>query len=69
MVLKADDLWPLVEKLTREEQLRLVRRALACSGPSDATAYERRPVAPDEFSSADEEDPLSWESEGWDALP
>ena len=67
MSLTAEDLWPLVQKMSREEQLRLARRALASVG-YDATAYARRPVRDEELSGGDDEDPLAWEGEGWDGL-
>jgi hypothetical protein len=65
--LNADDLWPLVQKLPREEQLRLARRALASPGSADAAAYERQPVREGEFNTDD--DAMAWESEGWDSPP
>ena len=67
MDITADDLWPLVAKLPREQRVRLARLALArvAAPASDADAYARVPVAGDEF--ADEaEDPLRWDAEGWD---
>jgi len=66
--LNADDLWPLVQKLPREEQLRLARRTLASRGGHDAGAYQQHPVSDDEFGS-DEDDSLAWEAEGWDGPP
>jgi hypothetical protein len=63
--LTAEDLWPLVQKLSREEQLRLARRALASRSSTDATAYERQPVGGEEFGPGDD-DALAWESGGWD---
>lgn len=65
--LTANDLWPLVLKLPHEEQVRLAKlalRAAAGSGTSDADAYRASPPAADEFTS--EEDPLSWDAEGWE---
>jgi hypothetical protein len=55
-----------VEKLPREEQVRLAKlalRAAALSGEARA-AYGAEPPRPDEFSSDDE--PLAWDSEGWE---
>ena len=66
-MLTAEDLWPLVLKLTHEEQVRLAKlalRAAARSGEADAGAYRASPPGPDEFSS--EEEPLAWDAEGWD---
>ena len=65
--LTADDLLPLVAKLTHDEQVRLARLALraARDATRDADAYRRMPAGPDEFSQ--EEDNASWEGEGWEA--
>jgi len=65
--LTADDLWPLVRKLSHEEQVRLAKLALtaAVTGPDgDREAYRAAPPTADEFSS--EDDALSWEAEGWE---
>lgn len=65
--LTAEDLWPLVQKLPHQEQLRLAKlalRAAARSGSSEAEAYRANPPGRDEFSS--EEEPLAWEAGGWD---
>ena len=65
--LTAQDLWPLVQKLPHDEQVRLARlalRAAARSGSSDAEAYRADPPSADEFSS--QEEPLAWEAEGWE---
>jgi hypothetical protein len=67
--LTAEDLWPLVQKLPHDEQVRLAKLALmaAARGPgADADAYRATPPAADEFSS--DEDLLSWEGEGWEEL-
>ena len=67
--LKAEDLWPLVQKLPHDEQVRLAKLALMAASrePSaDATAYGTAPPRPDEFSSDDEA--LAWEAEGWENL-
>jgi len=66
-LLTAEDLWPLVQKLSHDEQVRLAKlalRAAARSGGSDADTYRASPPGRDEFSS--EEEPLAWEAEGWD---
>ncbi len=65
----ADDLWPLVSKLSPHEQVRLAKlalRAAASGSTDDAAAYAAAPVKPDEFSS--DEDPLAWEAEGWEGV-
>lgn len=61
----AQDLWPLVQKLPREERLRLAKLALrSATVGDDATAYGATPVGVDEFSA--DEDPLAWDAEGWE---
>ena len=65
-MLTADDLWPLVEKLSHDQQVQLARRALkaaALSG-SDGDAYRAAPPPTEEFGS--DEDGGAWESEGWE---
>lgn len=64
--LTADDLLPLVAKLTHDEQVRLAQLALraARDGSRDAAAYRATPVRPDEFSQ--EEDAGAWDGEGWE---
>ena len=65
--LTAEDLWPLLLKLTHEEQLRVAKLALRAAshgGGTEADAYRATPVGRDEFSS--EEDPLAWDAEGWE---
>ena len=60
------DLWPLVVGLPHDEQLKLAKLALkaAAGKGDDAAAYERTPPGEHEFSA--EEDPLSWEGDGWE---
>ena len=61
----AQDLWPLVQKLPREERLRLAQLALrSATLGDDAAGYVNAPVGIQEF--ATDEDPLAWEAEGWD---
>lgn len=60
--LTADDILPLVDALTPAERVRLLRLIARPQGPDEA-AYRSLPPRP-EFS-ADEE-PLSWEAEGWE---
>lgn len=65
--LTAQDLWPLVLKLSRDEQVRLAKLALwaaAQSGSSAAEAHRAAPPSVDEFSV--QEEPLAWEAEGWE---
>lgn len=64
--LTADDLWPLVEKLSHDQQVKLARRALLAAARSgaDADAYRAAPPAPDDFGS--DEEGAAWEAEGWE---
>jgi hypothetical protein len=65
--LTAEDLWPLVQKLPHDEQVRLAKLVLgAAAGGSapDVDAYRTHPPSPGELSS--EDDGLGWESEGWE---
>jgi hypothetical protein len=67
--LTAQDLWPIVSKLPREEQLQLARRVLAVAAGSpeqDATRYQRAATSANEFSGI--EDTLTWDADGWDAV-
>ena len=65
--LTADDLWPLVEKLSQDQQVELARRALraAALAQGDAAAYRAAPPRADEFGGTDD-DGGAWEGEGWD---
>ncbi len=65
--LTADDLLPLVAKLSHDEQVRLAQLALraARDATRDAAAYRANPVRPDELSP--DEDGASWEGDGWEA--
>jgi hypothetical protein len=61
----AGELWPLIQRLPREERLRLAKLALrsaAEEGGAEA-AYAQAPVGADEFSS--DEEPLAWDADGW----
>jgi hypothetical protein len=63
--LKADDILPLIAKLSREERRRLFRLALG-QGRTDAQAYAAQSPRDDEFFS--DEDSLVWEAEGWEEI-
>jgi hypothetical protein len=65
--LTANDLLPLVAKLSREEQIRLAQLTLRAARDSslDAAAYRATPVYPDELSRGDD-DGAAWEAEGWE---
>ncbi len=68
--LTAKDLWPLIQKLAPEEQVRLVKAlqgSVAGQTGMDSDAYGAAPVGPSEFSEEfSEEDPLAWDGDGWD---
>lgn len=67
--LTAQDLWPLVAKLSRDEQVRLAKLALATAAQTlhaDIWRYRASSPAPDEFSSTD--DPLAWDGDCWNGL-
>lgn len=59
--LKAEDLLPLIAKLSLRERQRLLQLILK-QGLSDAQVYAVKPPRYDEFSS--DEDGLSWEADG-----
>ncbi len=64
--LTADDLWPLVQKLPHDEQVKLARRALRAAALADARVYRAHPPTADEFG--DETSGLDWDAEGWEAF-
>ncbi|MBL8113676.1 MAG: hypothetical protein JNK60_12380 [Acidobacteria bacterium] len=70
MDVTAEDLLPLVAKLSPEERARLSRMALLLGSPSrdaaDALRYQTEPVRAGEFESI--EDPLAWDADGWDGF-
>jgi len=61
--LTADDILPLVASLTPQERVRLLR-LIALPQGADASVYQCVPLSTDEFST--DEDPLSWDAEGWE---
>lgn len=65
----AEDLWPMVEKLSRRERVRLARMVLSSLAlsetASDADRYRATPVHDGEFSDP-MADPLAWDADGWD---
>ena len=63
--LKADDILPLIARLSVDERRRLFRLALG-QGKTDAQTYAAQPPRDDEFSS--DEDSLAWEAEGWEEI-
>jgi hypothetical protein len=62
----ARELWPLIQRLPREERLRLAKLALrsAAEEGSAEAAYAEAPVGTDEFSS--DEESLAWDADGWE---
>jgi hypothetical protein len=66
--LTAQEVWPLVEKLPRDELVRLAKLALhaAARGGDTRAAYRAHPPGAGEFGS--EEEPLAWEGEGWEQV-
>ena len=61
--LTVEEIVPLVEALPPEERARFVR---LITGLDDLSIYAARPPAGDEFST--DEDPLAWDSEGWESV-
>lgn len=62
--LTADDLLPLIAKLSPAERRRLFR--LIQKVGSDIDAYRATPPEPSEFSGG--EDMLAWDADGWENL-
>ena len=64
--LRAEDLLPLIKRLSHDEQLQLAKLALKAARDSsrDAAIYQQKPVRSDEFS--DEDDGAAWDGEGWE---
>lgn len=62
--LNADDIFPLVDCLSPQERLRLLRLISTRSLVDDRQAYHAAPPRDEEFSS--EEEPLAWAAEGWE---
>lgn len=64
--LTVEEIVPLVEALAPRERTRLLR--LISKLPSDdAAIYALNPPAHEEFTA--KEDPLAWDSEGWENIP
>jgi 3-deoxy-D-arabino-heptulosonate 7-phosphate (DAHP) synthase class II len=61
--LTADDIVPLVESLTPQERVRLLR-LIAMPQGGDESVYRSVPPLRDEFSADDE--PLAWDADGWE---
>jgi hypothetical protein len=63
--LTADDILPLVDSLTPQERVRLLRLIARLRG-DDSSVYGSAPPSRDEFSADDE--PLAWDAEGWEHI-
>lgn len=61
--LTANDLLPLVARLTPQERQRLIQ-LIAASSERDASLYQANPPLPNEFLS--DEESLGWDAEGWE---
>jgi hypothetical protein len=66
--LTVEDLWPLVQKLPQDQQVRLAKLALlaAAQDGDDRGTYQAVPPRTEEFSSDDES--LAWDAEGWEKV-
>jgi hypothetical protein len=60
----ADDLLPLVARLSAEERMRLFR--MIVSAGNDIEAYRAAPPTVVEFSS--DEESLAWDASGWEEV-
>lgn len=61
--LTVEQIVPLVEALPPAERARLLRLIIASSN-ADSSIYAASPPSSSEFST--DEDPLAWDSEGWE---
>ena len=61
--LTVEQIVPLVEALPPAERARLLRLIIASSN-TDSSIYAASPPSGAEFST--DEDPLAWDSEGWE---
>jgi len=62
--LTAEELLPLVARLSPRERARFLR--LLADSASDAQMYHVSPPKPDEFQTDD--DSLSWDADGWENI-
>ncbi|MBY0506346.1 MAG: hypothetical protein K2X03_20675 [Bryobacteraceae bacterium] len=60
-----EEIVPLVEALSPLERARLLR-LITQPRNGDSSVYEAIPPGPEEFSA--DEDPLAWDSEGWETV-
>ena len=61
-----EEIVPLVEALSPSERARLLRLITWTRRDVDSSTYDAIPPRPDEFAA--DEDPLAWDSEGWENL-
>ena len=64
--LSAEGLFPLVDRLSAHERLRLLRLISLRPAADDRDAYLALPPRHDEFSS--DADPLTWDFDGWEGI-
>ena len=64
--LSAEDIFPLVDRLSPQERLRLLRLISLRPAAADRDAYLALPSRRDEFSS--DTDPLAWDADGWEGI-
>jgi hypothetical protein len=64
--LSAEGLFPLVDRLSPPERLRLLRLISLRPPSDDLDAYHTLPPRRDEFSS--DADPLAWDADGWEGI-
>ena len=64
--LSAEDIFPLVDHLSSQERLRLLRLISTRPTSDDRDAYRAVPPRDEEFSR--DEEPLAWDAEGWEGI-
>jgi hypothetical protein len=64
--LSAEDIFPLVDRLSPHERLRLLRLISLRPAAADRDAYIALLPCHDEFSS--DTDPLAWDADGWEGI-
>jgi hypothetical protein len=62
--LSAEDIFPLVDSLSPQERIRLLRLISTHLTADDRECYNALPPRENEFST--EEEPLAWDAEGWE---
>jgi len=64
--LTAEELFPLVDRLSPQERLRLLRLISLRPASDGPDSYRVLPPRHDEFSS--DTDPLAWDADGWEGI-